>query len=103
MRPLERIFMTTPNPTDPEISLDETIEQLLREMSYVPCDSDEYARMADQLQKIYVLKETDSKKRVSPDTLAIVLGNLAGVLLIVGHERVHIITSKALNFILRPR
>lgn len=62
-------------------------------------DSVEYARKVDQLTKLYSLK--DNKSRVSADTLAIVAGNLAGILLIVGHEKAHVVTSKALGFILK--
>jgi hypothetical protein len=81
--------------------LEETLDQLMLEMSYVPCDSDEYAQMTDQLQKLYSLKETDSKSRLSPDTLAIVAANLAGIVMIVGFERANILTSKAINFLLK--
>lgn len=65
--------------------------------------SDEYAAIADQLTKLYALKESNSKRRVSPDTLAMIAGNLAGILLIVGHERAHVVTSKALNFVMKMR
>jgi hypothetical protein len=96
---------TVPNAPTPDEAPDlkDTLDQLMREMSYVNCDSDEYAKMTDQLTKLYSLKEIDSKRRISPDTLAIVIGNLAGIVLIVGHERMNVVTSKALNFILKLR
>ena len=89
--------------SDESKGLREAIDELFLEMSYVPCDSEEYAQMMDQLSKLYSLKEFDSKRRLSPDTLAIVLGNLTGIILIVGHERMNVVTSKALNFILKLR
>lgn len=64
----------------------------------------EYQRKVDQLVKLYELRERkNATKRVSPDTLAIVAGNLAGILMIVGHEKAHVVTSKALGFILKAR
>lgn len=63
----------------------------------------EYARKVDQLQKLYSLKEDTSKSKVSADTLAIVAGNLAGILLIVGAEKTGVVTSKALQFLLKTR
>jgi hypothetical protein len=84
-------------------ALDEAINELFLEMAALSGDSEEYAKMADQLSKLYSLKEMDSKKRVSPDTLAIVIGNLLGIVMIVGHERMNVVTSKALNFILKLR
>jgi hypothetical protein len=44
-----------------------------------------------------------SKTRVSPDTLLIVGGNLIGIVLILGYEHLHVVTSKALGFVLRGR
>lgn len=84
-------------------SLEQEIETLIDEMGYYPRNSDEYSQMANQLVKLYSLKETDSKRRITPDTLAIVAGNLLGIILIVGHERMNVVTSKALNFILKLR
>jgi hypothetical protein len=49
------------------------------------------------------LKEFDRRWKVSPDTAALVLGNLIGILVIVGHERAHVVTSKALNFVMKAR
>ena len=42
-------------------------------------------------------------RRVSPDTMAIVAGNLLGIALIVGHERMNVVTSKALGFVLKSK
>lgn len=83
--------------------LDEAIENVFSEMAGVDCDSDEYNVMTNQLEKLYRLKEIDPPRRVSPDTLALMVSNLAGILIIVGHERAHIIASKALMFISKPR
>lgn len=49
------------------------------------------------------LKRVESEKpdRVSADTWAMVGANLAGILLIVGYERVNVIASKAIGFVLK--
>lgn len=93
--------MFTPEPLDEKSGLEKAIDEVFREMATRSSDSDEYAKMVDQLSKLYSLKETP--KRVSPDTLAIVVGNLAGIILIVGHERMNVVTSKALSFVLKLR
>lgn len=85
-------------PSEPT-KLEETIETLLTHMQACEEDSEEYAKMADQLVKIYPLKQQDTAPAVSPDVMATVLGNLLGILVIVGHERAHIVTSKALMFV----
>lgn len=40
---------------------------------------------------------------ISPDTILVVAGNLLGIVLILKHEKIDIITSKALGFVLRGR
>lgn len=51
------------------------------------------------------LKRTEALKpdRVSADTWAMVGANIAGIVLIIGYERLNVITSKALGFILKSR
>lgn len=79
------------------------IDELLSKMLTINPLSDDYAKCIEQLTRLYALKEDNSKKRVSADTLAVVLGNLAGIVLIVGHERAHVVTSKAIGFVLKAR
>lgn len=91
--------MFTVNPSDESHGLDEAIDEIFREMATMPSDSNSYAKMADQLTKLYKLKEIDSPKRVNPDTLFTVAGNLVGILIIIGYEQHHVITSKAMTFL----
>lgn len=79
--------------------LQKTIDNLLNEMSSIQADSDEYAKMTDQLVKLYSLKEVDSKRRVSPDTLAAVIANFLGIVWITRYERENVLTTKAMEFI----
>jgi hypothetical protein len=83
--------------------LDAVIDDALAQLSGLSIDTDEYTRKVDQITKLYKLKEQEAPKRVSPDTLALVAGNLAGIMLMLHYERVHVITSKALGFVLKPR
>ena len=80
-------------------NLQKEIDKVLAEMEHVASDSPEYAKMADQLDKLYKMKATDRPDRVSKDALIAVIGNIAGIVAIIGHERVHVITSKALGFV----
>ena len=79
--------------------LEKAIDEILLEMQGFTADSDEYSVMVDQLDKLYKLKEIDKPCRVSPDTWAIVAGNIFGIAMIVGYERSNIVTSKALALI----
>lgn len=92
--------MITNEPLD-KSGLEKAIDDLLRAMSVVDETSPEYPTMVDQLVKLHALKMNENRPRISPDTLATIIANLGGILIIVGHERAHIVTSKALGFIKR--
>lgn len=83
--------------------LDNAIDNLLAEMSLYEGHTQEYMRLVDRLETLMRLRETNNPQRVSADTLAIVIGNLVGIVLIVGHERMNVIGSKALSFVLKLR
>jgi len=83
--------------------LEEAINTVLKEMSSVGADSPQYEKLVEQLDKLYKIRDTQLPDRVSMDTLAAVLGNLAGLVLVLKHEQVAIITSKAFGMIGRIR
>jgi 20S proteasome alpha/beta subunit len=83
--------------------LKEQINSVLNSMSGSPPDSEEYAKMAKNLETLYSIKNKDQNKRLSPDTLAVVLANLLGIAMILGYEKANAITSKALGFVMRGR
>jgi len=59
----------------------------------------------EQLKKKYdVLSNiVESNWKISPDTMLVVGANLLGIILILNHERLDIISSKALGFVLKGR
>lgn len=62
-------------------------------------DLDRLLELAEKRQK---LKDA-SRFKVSPDTIVVGLINLVGIGLILGHEKLNVITSKALGFVIRGR
>ncbi len=83
--------------------LDEARQQVLDRMKEVDVNSDEWKELFQHVEKFTVLKAAEGRDKVSPDTLAIVAGNLAGIIVIVGYEHAHVIVSRALSFLLRPK
>lgn len=87
---------TEPNP------LDEAIDRLFNSMQKMHPASEEYSNTADQLLKLHKRRdESTSSKRVSPDTLAVIAGNLVGIVAILGYEKTGAITSRALGFVMK--
>jgi hypothetical protein len=101
MNPYLRRFMFTSKPQTETPELDEAITTALRQLEVVPAYSDEYIKIVSQIEKLYALKNQNRSQRVSPDTMAIIIGNLLGIVFILEYEHAHVVTSKALNFVLR--
>jgi hypothetical protein len=66
-------------------------------------NSEEYASTLEHLAKLQKIRQEEKPDRISYDTMLMVGAHLAGMLLIIRHENVNVITSKALSFIPRLR
>lgn len=87
----------------PKSELEKTLDELFAELRSTTGDTEQYAKTADQVAKLYKLREIDTPRRISPDQALLVAGNLAGILAIVAYEQKHILTSKAANFVMKLR
>lgn len=83
--------------------LEQEIDEVLKEMGTMHTSSDEYVVTLERLERLYKLNEKKEVYRVSPDTLAVVAGNLLGIVMILHHEELNVVTSKALGFVLKGR
>lgn len=94
---------------DRRTNLEKEIDKVLLEMSVLARDSKEYSAMLDNLEKLCKAKSPEAKsfddrtRRLSLDTIAVVAGNLLGIMLILGFEKENVITTKALSFVLKGR
>lgn len=81
--------------------LDEIIDEVeTYTLSLEPSDED-YEKMTDYLSKLYKIREQERSEKISANTKAIIIANLAGIVLILGFEKAHVVTSKALSFIMK--
>lgn len=109
-------------------TLDEAIINALRSLEKDDPVTDDYAKVVDQLTKLYKMKEIennydlklqemnhnvahgevehdlksrelDNFDRLSKAQLATILANLAGIAVIMTHERTHIIVTKAFGLL----
>jgi len=90
-------------------NLEKEIDALIKNLSTISTiDSEDYEETLSKIERLATLKEKLEKakcneNKVSKDTLVVVAGNLLGIGLILGYERLNIITSKALSFVIRGR
>lgn len=80
--------------------LDIAIEDVFSTLRGLDESEDEYAKAVDQLVKLMKLKkEIEPSWQPSPDALLAALANVTGILLILNHERLHVIATRAIGFI----
>lgn len=91
------LFIKQKEPT----GLDLAIAEVLSDMKGFTSDADEYSAMVEQLVKLHAMKECEKPNGVSKDTVLIVAGNLLGIVMILSFERTNVITTRALQFMLK--
>ena len=85
------------------IKLEDEIKEVLSILWEYDPASEEYAVVLDKLERLYGLKDEESKLLINLDNLIVVGGNLLGIILILNYEKLNIVTSKALSLIIRKR
>jgi hypothetical protein len=83
--------------------LELAIDSAIRDLNRHEIGTTEYNKRMEALIKLHRMKVEETRDPVSSDTLANVVGNLLAVLMIVKHESVNNIASKALLFVTRLR
>lgn len=80
-----------------ETKIDDEIIELLESLKKEPDkNTKEYASMVEQVVK---LQELRHKGGISKETLATIGANILGIVVILGHERAHVIASKAFGLV----
>lgn len=82
-------------------ALDVLIDEVQSRWFQTEPDSDDCAKLLNQLTKLYELQATNSPKTVSPDVLVSAIASLAGILAILSFEKTNVLTSKAIGFVLK--
>jgi hypothetical protein len=83
--------------------LEEAIDKAMQSLDSHSASSEEYAQILDQVAKLHKIKLDEQPDRVSMDTLAVISANLLGIMLIIRHEHVNVITSRAMNLVIKPK
>lgn len=78
------------------------IDKLEERMDEMDVTSDEFSETMEQLERLYEIKKDHRPDHIRLDTLAMVAGNLAGILLIVAYEHKHVMNSKGFTQLFRP-
>jgi hypothetical protein len=81
------------------VRLETEIENLYKQLEVLNPEGENYPKVVDQLVKLEILKANTKAPKISPDVLATIIANLVGIGIIVRHEQLNVIASKALAFV----
>jgi hypothetical protein len=83
--------------------LEDELESAIRTLKSHVTGSEDFVNTLSCIERLHEMMDDDRPSRVSPETRATIAANLIGIILILKHENVNVITSKALSFVMRPR
>jgi hypothetical protein len=86
----------------PEL-IDKQRNVVLSEMQKLGVAHEDYPKLMAYLERLSEIKDKERNDPLSKDTVALIFGNLMGILLIVAYEQKHVMTSKGFSQIIRPR
>lgn len=86
-----------------ESKLEQEIERATSLIARCHPGTKEFQDVNTYLNLLYKAKEHEAPDRISKDTIAVIVGNLTGIGMIIAYERVHVVTSKALGFVMKAR
>ena len=82
---------------------DDTIDRILDTLNEEEVGSQKYRDAVIFLARVDDVRQKSEPSRISRDTYLIVGGNILGILIIAFAEQNHVVVSKALSFILKPK
>lgn len=92
---------------DRRTALEKEMDRLSTLLRDTDPDSPEYTLLIDELTQLSEIqakqKPVKEVKRIDPNTVLVVLGGLAEIVLIMSYENLHVLSTKAFGRILRPR
>lgn len=83
--------------------LNQEIDRVLDHLKTNDVGSEEHDNGLNALSKLAKIKAEDKPDRISKDTLLTVGSNLLAIILILRHEHLNVITSKAMQMVPKAR
>lgn len=83
--------------------LESEIARAIRVLKTYTVGTEEYAKALDHVVTLHKMLVEDKPNQVSKDTMAVVGANLLGIVLVIKHEFVNVISSRAMSLLLSPR
>ena len=94
------MFGKTKKSTEPDYT--NVVDKLMSELDEYGPDTEEFKAAMGYLDKIHKFRSIN-RRGVDGNTIAIVAGNIACVLIVVSYERMHVVTTKALGYVMKSQ
>jgi len=89
--------------SDVRADLEKEISNLTKKLGVLEPDSKEYQVVADNVVRLCNARSYIKDRFASWDTLAVIGGNLLGIVLVLNYEKLDIVSSKAFGLIIKGR
>lgn len=83
--------------------LENSLRRAILSLADHEINSLEYAKTLDRVVVLHKMLAEEKPRPMSRDTMAVVGANLLGIVLIIKHEFVNVVTSKAMSLLLKPK
>ena len=94
----------SPRPFDrKKTELEVVRTNLLKQLEGFKGESDEYRRTMDNVETLSNLIDKSQREKLSPNTIAVVLGNFGIAGLVLWYERENVINTKLFSFVGKNR
>lgn len=90
--------------TTEKTGLEKAQDQALVELATFSPEDPQYEKIMKHvktLSKLIEAEKPDKRERLSPNTIALIVGNAVVGLLVVGYEKENVVTSKVQTFMLK--
>lgn len=84
-------------------SIDDEIDNVLKFMEKYEPNSEEYSAAADNLKDLCEARSKKASRFIEIDTIILACTNILGIVLILNYEQIHVITTKAIGFVVKGR
>ena len=91
------------SPKENKVTFQKELDRALLELSKIPIESEEYTKAIKNIDALCTARAQKAHDVPSVDTLIMVGANILGILVVLHYEQAHIVTSKAMSFILKGR
>ena len=83
--------------------LDDLCNEIYSQLAGHTIDEEAFGYGVSYIEKLEKIRHTSDDSRVNPNTLVAGAVNLLGIVMILQHERVHVVATKALGFVAKMR